>query len=185
MAGPILPISDPNPTRIRPAHPVPESPNRDISSISRNSLGSIHTQAPIVAPASESKVDKDENGSADISTGGAWQSVEVTQSGIVDKPAGENSKYPGYPENEEDERTGYARFSGTGFDPTGKLWPQIRKMKVMTLGSTEGLGIFIDLSKSATPYKFELKPGSYLRFVCITHLTATVTLLKLTICCEG
>ena len=201
MAGPILPISDPNPsTRIpapsrsqalsqsphsfRPARSVPESSDRDIS-ISRSSLGSVRTQPPMMASAGGSKDGKDENGGADMSIEGGWQSVEMTQSGIVDKPAGEGLKYPEYPEYEEDERTGYARFSGSGFDQTGKLWPQIRKMKVMTLRSTEGFGIFTDLSKSETQYKFQLKPGSYLRFVYITRLTATVTLLMLMMYCEG
>jgi len=201
MAGPILPISDPNQsTRIpassisqalsqsshsfRPARSVPGSSDRDIS-ISRSSLSSVRTQPPMMVPAAGPKDGKDENGDADTPIEGSWQSVEMTQSGIVDKSAGEGPKYPEYPEYEEDERTGYARFSDSGFDQTGKLWPQIRKMKIMTLRSTEGFGIFTDLSKSETQFKFGLKPGSYLRFVCITRLTATVTLLKLTMCCEG
>jgi len=189
MAGPILPISDPNPSTkvpalsrsqalsqsshsFRPARSVPESSDRDIS-ISRSSLSSAHTQPPMMAPAGGPGGDKDGNENADMSIEGSWQSIEITQSGIVDKPAGKGPKYPEYPEYEEDERTGYARFSDSSFDQTGKLWPQIRKMKVMTLRSTEGFGIFTDLSKSQTQYKFELKPGSYLRFVCITRLTAT------------
>ncbi|KAF8432085.1 hypothetical protein BGX38DRAFT_1227080 [Terfezia claveryi] len=179
MAGPILPISDPNPsTRIpvssrsrelsqsshssRPICSVPEPSGRDISA-SRGSLSSVRTQPPMMVPASGSKDDRDGNRDADMS-------IQVTQSGIAGKPAGGGTKYPGYPEYEEDEKTGYARFSNSSFDQTGKLWPQIRKMKVMTLRSIEGFGIFTDLSKSETQYKFELKPGSYLRFVKSTFM---------------
>jgi len=169
MAGPILPISDPS-ARAPPAHSVLQSSNRATPS---TSLNSIHTQPPMMAPAGGSKDSKAEGESAGMSTEETWQSIEMTQSGIVDKPAGENSRYPGYPEYEEDERTGYDRFSNSSFDHTGKLWPEIRKMKVMTLRSLEGFGTFTDLSKGPTQYKFELQPGSYLRFVCITHLTVS------------
>lgn len=89
-----------------------------------------------------------------------WQHVQVTETGTVDTVAdGPQTEY------EEDEKNGYIRVIGTHIDESGKLWPELRKMRVMASNLTRG--DINDLSEGEGQYKHNEAPGSYLRFVCL------------------
>lgn len=192
MSGPILPISNPSrdsinvglrldpsssspsssstvhrPLRTTPLH-NPQTQESlttaaiqaDITSSPRRSIASIRTQPSAMAMAPAPGKGGQNGGSPDE----PWQTVELEQVGLVDKPVNETHTLT--QQQEEGEGSDYAHLIGTSFDETGKLWPEIRKLKVMTIKTGEELGIFKDLSKSEQQYQYSLQAGSYLRFVC-------------------